>query len=557
MFKVEIKPGGEIIDVEPGTTLAELAAKRTGPGTAETPMAAIAYNRLVGLDTALRSPTKVTFVDLSSHEGLAVYRRSATLLLLAAFKDLFPAARVVIGQSLADGHYFDVLGNGVKVTALMLAEVESRMREYVDQKTPIVKEKTPIEEARAYFEAEGHSDKVALLRARRAAHVSVVGLGSFRDLQHGPVATDVGPLQHFRLVPYPPGMVLRFDARDPEGRISEVMPQQTKLFQTYRETRAWNEIIGVQSVGLLNEAIIEGQEREIIRIGDGLHEKKVVGIADTVVRRRPDVRLILISGPSASGKTTFSKRLSLQLRVAGIRPVTLSLDNWYVNRVETPRDPATGDYDFECLEALDLPLFNDNLQRLMRGEDVRTPIYDFRAGVRLPESKWNKMHLADDQVLIAEGIHGLNDKLTASVAPQNKYKIYVSALTQLCLDDHNRIFTSDTRLIRRIVRDARYRGYDAETTILRWPSVLAGEQKYIFPFQESADVMFNTALVYEVAVLKVFAEAFLFAVPPASPAFPEAYRLLKFLEYFIPIFREDVPQISILREFIGGSSFAY
>jgi uridine kinase len=217
----------------------------------------------------------------------------------------------------------------------------------------------------------------------------------------------------------------------------------------------------------------------------------------------------------------------------------------------------TGDYDFECLEALDLPLFNDDLQRLLRGEEVRTPRYDFRAGVRLPESKWNKMHLADDQVLIAEGIHGLNDKLTASVAPQNKFKLYVSALTQLCLDEHNRIFTADTRLIRRIVRDARYRGYDAETTILRWPSVLDGEQRYIFPFQESADVMFNTALVYEVAVLKVFAEAYLLAVPPESPAFPEAYRLLKFLEYFIPIFRDDVPQISILREFIGGSAFAY
>ena len=555
MISIEIMPGGQVVEVKGGTTIAQMVEDHPGLCDCEAPLAAVAYNRLVGLDCRLLSSTKVTLVGLESREGIAVYRRTASLMLFAAVKELFPEARVVVGQSLADGYYFEVIGE--KVTSLFVADVEDRMRRFAEEREPIVKDTMPVEEARRHFGAERAFDKVALLRARRDAHVSVVGLKRFRDLQHGPVTTDASPVQHFRLVPYPPGMVLRFDARDSDGRISEIFPQQTKLFQTYRETRAWNEIIGVHNVGRLNQSIIDGNVREIIRISDALHEKKIAAIADAVVARRPDVRLVLISGPSSSGKTTFSKRLFLQLRAAGLRPVTLSLDNWYVNRVATPRDPVTGDYDFECLEALDLERFNDDLRRLLDGEEVATPIYDFKIGERKPEAEWPRMKLADDQVLVAEGIHGLNDKLTASVHQRNKYKIYVSALTQLCLDDHNRIFTSDTRLIRRIVRDARYRGYDAETTLLRWPSVRDGERRYIFPFQESADVMFNSALVYEVAVLKVFAERFLLAVPPTSEAYPEAYRLLKFLEYFVPIFRDDVPQISILREFIGGSAFAY
>jgi uridine kinase len=335
------------------------------------------------------------------------------------------------------------------------------------------------------------------------------------------------------------------------------VPPQPKLFQTYRETRKWNEIIGVPNVGRLNELILEGKAKEVIDVVDGLHEKKIAAIADMIVGRRPDVRLVLISGPSSSGKTTFSKRLSIQLRVAGLRPVTLSLDNWYVDRAATPCHPVAGDYDFECLEALDLELFNENLRGLLAGEEVATPVYDFKHGVRTPPSKWKKMRLAADEVLVAEGIHGLNDALTASIDARHKFKVYVSALTQLCLDDHNRIFTSDTRLVRRIVRDARYRGYSAEDTIMRWPMVREGERKYIFPFQEEADVLFNSALVYEGSVLKVFAERFLLAVRPTSPAAPEALRLLDFLAHFVPVLRDDVPADSILREFIGGSSFAY
>lgn len=555
MATITVHPKGMVVEAEPGTTIGALIEHHPELFRPEAPLAAIAYNRLVGLGTRLHTSTTLEPVYLDSRGGMAVYRRTASLMLIAAVRDLYPEARVVVGQSLADGYFFEVVDQ--RVTAEFLAEVEGQMRAYVERAEPVVTHCVPIEVARELFEREGHLDKVGLLRAQWVSEVEVVELGSFRDLYHGPVAGSAAPIQHFRLVSYPPGMVLRFDARDSSGRLSEILPTQNKLFQTYRETRAWNEILGVHNVGRLNRRVIDGSVREIIRIADGLHEKKIAAIADMIVERRPDARLVMISGPSSSGKTTFSKRLAIQLRVAGLRPVTLSLDNWYVNRVETPRQPVTGDYDFECLEALDLALFNENLGALLGGEEVSTPIYDFKAGLRRPRQEWPKMRLADDQVLIAEGIHGLNDQLTASIAAKYKFKVYVSALTQLCLDDHNRIFTSDTRLVRRLVRDARYRGYSGEETITRWPSVREGERRYIFPFQEEADVMFNSALVYEMPVLKVFAERFLLAVEPSSPAYVDAYRLLKLLKLFVPIFRDDVPQDSILREFIGGSAFAY
>ncbi len=544
---------GRQLEVESGTTIVELL--QNGEISSDPPpLGAIAYHKIVGLDCPLRSPTSVKLVTLATREGVAIYRRTTALLLLAVIKDLYPDKRVVIGQSLAQGYFFDVLD--FEESDDFLEAVEQRMWEYIDRKEPIIKERVPIEEARACFEEAGFQDKVALLQARRSSHVNLVRLGGFCDLQHGPVALNAGAITQFELLRYPPGIILRFQRTRRPGESREA-PAQPQLFRTYRETREWNEILGVPNVGRLNKLVIAGDVTELVRVSEGFHEKKVAAIADMIVSRRPDVRLVLIAGPSSSGKTTFSKRLSLQLRVAGIRPVTLSMDNWYVNRTETPCDPETGEYDFECIEALDLPVFNDNLGRLLAGEEVATPVFDFKTGVRKPPESWHRLRLEPDQILLVEGIHGLNERLTASVAPQMKFRVYVSALTQLCLDDHNRIFTSDTRLLRRIVRDARYRGYTAETTILRWPSVQKGERKWIFPFQEAADVMFNSALLYETSVLKVFAERFLLAVPPKSPAHAEAYRLLRFLEHFVPIFRDGVPQISILREFIGGSVFAY
>jgi uridine kinase len=555
MATTQIIYQGNPIEVEWGTPITQLfESKRITCG--ERPLGALAYGRLVGLDCPLRSPTTVELVTPTSREGVAIYRRTASLILMAAIKDLYPKARVVVGQSLARGYFFDVVD--IDETDEFLEAVEQRMMAYIRDREQIIKERVPTEEARAFFEMEGLLDKVALLQARRSSHVNLVRLGNFRDIQHGPVALDASSVSDFELLRYPPGLVLRFDrTRRPEE--SREALAEPKLFKTYRETREWNEILGIPNVGHLNDLVIGGDVTDLIAVSEGFHEKKVGDIATMISDRvkNSNVRLVLIAGPSSSGKTTFSKRLALQLRVAGIRPVTLSMDNWYVNRVETPLDPETGDYDFECIEALDLELFNDNLARLLEGELVQTPVFDFKKGLRRPKETWTPMKLESDEILIVEGIHGLNCRLTESVAADRKYKIYVSALTQLCLDDHNRIFTSDTRLIRRIVRDARYRGYTAETSIMRWPSVRKGERKWIFPFQEQADVMFNSALVYEVSVLKVFAERFLLAVPPSSPAHPESYRLLRFLEHFVPIFRDGVPQISILREFIGGSAFVY
>jgi uridine kinase len=329
-----------------------------------------------------------------------------------------------------------------------------------------------------------------------------------------------------------------------------------QLFSVYRETRQWNEILGVETVGHLNELTVRGVASEVIRVAEGLHEKKVAAIADQIGQQKDRIKLVLIAGPSASGKTTFAKRLGLQMMVNGIRPVSLSTDNFYVNREETPLDKH-GKYDFEAIEAIDLDLFNDTLVGLLRGERVLSPRFDFTNGQRKPKDKWIPMQLLPGQVLVVEGIHGLNDRLTQAVETERKFKIYVSALTQLCIDDHNRIFTSDTRFLRRIVRDRLFRGYSAATSIENWPSVRRGELRNIFPFQEHADVMFNSALVYEQAILRMFAERFLLEVPQDHPSYVDAYRLLKFVNHFVPMFDERVPQISILREFVGGSGFRY
>jgi uridine kinase len=333
-------------------------------------------------------------------------------------------------------------------------------------------------------------------------------------------------------------------------------PPMPKLYGVFQETKAWNRILGVSNVGEMNRACVSNEYPEVIRVAEGFHEKRITAIADQVGGRRDRVRLVLIAGPSSSGKTTFTKRLGVQLRVIGLRPTALSTDDYYVDRARTPIGDD-GRPDFEAIEAIDLDLFNDHLTRLLAGEEVATPRYDFPTGKRTPPETWEKKRLEKGDLLIVEGIHGLNDRLTRSIPAERKFRIYVSALTQLSIDDQNRISTSDARLLRRIVRDRLYRGHLAAGTLRSWASVRAGERKHIFPFQESADAMMNTALVYETSVLRVFAHRFLVEVPPEDPMFAEAYRLLKFLELFVPIFPDKVPQNSILREFIGGSTFHY
>ncbi len=552
---VRVRIKGKTLEVPHGSSVGEvLTAHGLAGAGGQRVLAAIVHQRCVDLSFPLGAPTEIIPVDYTSREGVLVYRRTASIVLIEAARQLFPGVRISIGQALGNGYFYE-LHRPEKVGAEDLARLDQRMRELVAQDLPLTIEQVSLGEAREIFARLGLPDKQLLLQTWWEPFVPLVRFGEFCDVHHSPCAPSTGYLTSFQLVHEPPGLILRFP---PRGRLAPLRPYQhtPKLFKTYRETRAWNEILGVENVGQLNALCIKGEAGELIRVAEGLHEKKIAQIADLIASAADRVKLVLIAGPSASGKTTFSKRLSLQLLVNGIRPVALSMDNFYVNRVDTPRD-SEGNYDFEAIEAIDLALFNEVLAHLLRGEEVLSPRFDFQTGQRRPRELWQPLKIGPGQVLVVEGIHGLNDRLTPAVPDAQKFKVYVSALTQLCVDDHNRIFTSDSRFLRRIVRDRRYRGYSAADTIDSWPRVRQGEMKHIFPFQEQADVMFNSALVYEQAALRPYAERFLLEVPQDHPSFVDAYRLLKFVSHFVPIFDESVPQISILREFIGGSAFKY
>jgi uridine kinase len=551
--QIQVRLGGRTISVAHRTPVGEIIAEHAD-AQRHPVLAAIVHQRCVDLDFPVCSPTEVRPVDYTMREGVLVYRRTASLVLLEAARQLFPGVRVTIGQALGNG-YFYAIRTEQPFAADHLRRLDLRMHELVDQDLPLRREEVHLDEARAIFEERGNTDKLRLLKTWWKTFVTLVWCGEFCDIHHYPVAPSTRHVETFETVHYPPGLVLRFP---PRSMPQEIRPYEDtpKLFQVYRETREWNEILGVDTVGNLNGLTVKGVASELIRVAEGLHEKKVARIADRIAQDRDAIKLVLIAGPSASGKTTFAKRLGLQLAVNGIRPVALSTDNFYVNREETPRD-RSGKYDFEAIEAIDLDLFNETLAALLRGQRALGPRFDFTTGKRKPRDKWIPMQLVPGQALMVEGIHGLNPRLTASVPDEHKFKIYVSALTQLCVDDHNRIFTSDTRFLRRIVRDRLFRGYSAAQTIENWPSVRRGELRHIFPFQEQADVMFNSALVYEQAVLRLYAERFLLEVPQDHRSFVDAYRLLRFVQHFVPMFDEKVPQISILREFIGGSAFNY
>jgi uridine kinase len=547
---VEILLEGQRLPVKPGERISDVLKRYATKGTK--PLAAKLNQHLVSLDTPIRSSCRVTPVGLEQREGTAVYRRSACLILYEAVKELYPHACVVVGQSLAGGYYFDLQAEP-PLEPDHLARIEARMRQIVAENHPFQRQILTSEEAKEHFRLEGYEDKVKLLTTTRWIEVRLVGCGVFKDIQYGPVVPSTGHIDRFAIVPYPPGFVLRFpESQQPDG-LSEPA-KEPRLFQIHKETKNWNRILGVVNVGQLNEACLSGEIGEVIKIAEGFHEKKIAEFADIVAARRDRVRLVLIAGPSSSGKTTFSKRLMIQLRVNGLRPITLSTDNYFVGRAQTPAGPD-GKPDFECLEAVDIPLFNQHMEQLLAGREVAIPIYDFLNGARSPRTE--SLKLGANDILLVEGIHGLNPKLSVAVPAENKLKIYISALTQLTLDDHNRIMTTDGRLIRRIVRDRKSRGHSASRTISMWPSVLRGERRNIYPFQEDADVMFNSTLIYEQAVLRMYAERFLLEVSTEDESFCEAYRLLHFLRMFVPVFADEVPHTSILREFVGGSSFEY
>ena len=492
--------------------------------------------------------SEVTPITLADSDGMRIYRRSLAFLMITVAEELFPGAQVLIDYALNFGGFFCEVKGRAPFTLEELARIETGMLDLVNVDIPIGKKRVPLDEALAYFETKGYSDKIKLLKARKKDYLTLYTLAGAKDYYHGYMVPSTGYLQEFALRPYGSGFVLQYPRRELPGIIQDPV-EYPKLVTVFNEYREWMDVMGIPDVGTLNEANEAGRMHEVVLVSEALHEQLIARIASDLAEQHPYVRLAFIAGPSSSGKTTFSKRLSIQLLAHGIRPTTLALDDFFLSRKDTPRD-ANGEYDFESLYALDLPLFNDVLLRLMDGEEVTLPRFNFVEGSR---DVGETLRISQDHVIIVEGIHGMNPDLVRDIPPQRIYRVYVSALTQLNIDQHNRVPTTDTRLLRRIVRDATYRGYSASDTIKRWESVRRGEKRWIFPYQEHADVMFNSALVYELAVLKPFAEPLLLQVKPRTPEHIEAKRLLSFLEWFVPATPKLIPDNSILREFVGGS----
>jgi len=545
-------PSGNERSFPAGTLVREAVADPTFPRTDSPLVAALANNELVSLAAEIAVSCSLAPVELASRTGLTVYRRSLCFLLALAARQEFPGRRLVIGHSLGHGYlyWFD---DAEEVSDPEVRTLAERMRALVAADRPIETARLAWSEAVAYFEQNGQPDTALLLRNRGEPVVRVTSCAGAIDLDHGPLVPSTGLLQAFALMPFPPGLLLRY----PPAETPLVMgpfAENPVLVSIYREYKRWGKILRVSSVGQLNSLIRDGGIREFIEVAEALQDRKIAEIADRVNARRDTVRVVLIAGPSSSGKTTFSKRLMVQLRVVGRNPVTISLDDYFLDRDRTPKDES-GAPDWEALSARDVELLTEHLLALMRGDEVELPSFDFHTGARRAEG--TRLRLPERAVLILEGIHGLNDGLTPQVPREAKYLVYVSALTQLNLDDHNRIPTTDNRLVRRLVRDSQFRGHDALTTLRMWPAVRRGEDRNIFPFQNGADSAFNSALDYELAVLKVLAEPLLASVPPDRPEYQDARSLLAFLANFAPLNPRWVPPDSILREFIGESTFKY
>ena len=546
----QITVEGQTLNIKDGTTYLELA-KNFQKKYDHDIVLVLENNKMRELFRKVKDGAAVTFLTTGQIDGYNTYRRSATLLLLKAIYDVegMDAVRgMKVEFSAGEGYY--VSSRKMPVNEEPLARIENRMKELVGQNLPIEKRSIPVEEAIEHFTRHGMTDKARLFRFRRSSSVNVYLLDGFEDYYYGYMVPSTGYLKYFKLIPYDEGFVLEFPPRKTPETFGPFR-EQPKVFQTLKNSTKWGEILNVGTVGALNEQISEGNVGNIILAQEAIMEKGLGDIAAEIASR-PDKKLIMIAGPSSSGKTTFSHRLSIQLMAHGLKPHPIAVDNYFVERVNTPKD-ENGQYNFECLEAMDIELFNQQMSALLRGEKVFMPTFNFITGMK--EYKGNSLKLGPEDVLVIEGIHCLNDALSYSLPAENKFKIYVSALAQMNIDEHNRIPTTDGRLIRRMVRDARTRGASAQKTISMWPSVRRGEDENIFPYQESADVVFNSALIYELAVLKQYAEPLLFGIRPEDPEYLEAKRLLKFLNYFQGIDSNLIPGNSILREFIGGSFF--
>lgn len=512
-------------------------------------------NRTEGLMFKVYNNKDVEFLDVRDPSGMRTYVRSICFVLYKAVREIFPDGKLLLEHPVSKGYFCD-LQIGRPITPDDVSRIKVRMQEIIREDIRFCRVECHATEAIRKFKEQGLYDKVKLLETSGALYSYYYTLGDTIDYYYGNLLPSTGFIKNFDVVPYYEGILLRIPNRNNPDELEEVINQE-KMLDVFKEHLRWNYIMELGNVGDCNKAVLDGHATGLINVGEALQEKKIAQIADTIHDRGSNgdrVKLVLIAGPSSSGKTTFSKRLSIQLMTNGLKPYPISLDDYFVDREQTPRD-ENGNYDYESLYALDLKLFNEQLEALLRGEEVSIPRFNFTTGKK--EFNGKKLRIDDHTILILEGIHALNPELTPHVKDSNKYKIYVSALTTISLDDHNWIPTTDNRLLRRIIRDYNYRGYSAEETISRWPSVRAGEDKWIFPHQENADVMFNSALLYELAVLRPHAEPILTTVPRNCPAYSEAYRLLKFIKYFTPIQDKEIPPTSLLREFLGGSSFKY
>lgn len=550
MIQIRCKNNKKSQKVEIGSTLFDVFSAFDLKMT-HGPVSARVNNKVEGMHYRVYNSKDVKFLDMTSSSGSRAYTRTLFFVLCKAVQDIYPATDVVIDIPVSNGFYVDVrLGRPLADEDVNI--IRKRMQEIIDAKMPIRRFTVPTEEAIALFEEKGDVEKVKLLKTSGTIYTTYYKIGEYVDFYYGTLLTNTSQLYLFGLEPYYDGMLLRIPSlRNPD--VLGELTKQDKMFEIFKEHHRWQSILGIRTVGDFNQAVGAGFTTDIINISEALQEKKIAKIAEEIANRK-GVKLVLLAGPSSSGKTTSCKRLSIQLAVNGLKPLQISLDDYFVDREKTPKD-ANGEYDYESIYALDLQLINDQFNALFRGEEVELPKYDFQTGKSKKSGK--KLKMTPENVLVVEGIHALNPELTSQIPNKHIFRVYASALTTILLDNHNYIPTTDNRLLRRIIRDYKYRGVSAQETIHRWPSVRAGENKWIFPFQENADAMLNTAMLYELAVIKMQAEPLLQQVPENCEEYAEAYRLLKFLKYFKGIPYNNLPPTSLLREFLGGSSFHY
>ena len=550
MLLIRCKNNKKVLKVNVGSTLSEVFSAselKMDHG----PVCARVNNKVQGMHYRLYNDKDVEFLDMRSGSGSRTYTRTLFFICCKAINDLYGNVEVRIDIPVSKGYYVHVK-LGRDITADDVARIRCRMQEIIDAGTPIRRRMVTAEEAIRLFSEKGDMSKVKLLKGQGKLYTVYYQIDDFIDYFYGALLTSTSEVYLFDLVVYSDGMLLRVPSREDPGQLCP-MPRQQKMFDVFKEHHEWQNIIGLRTVGDLNDAVDKGFATDIINVNEALQEKKIARIADQIAARH-DVKLVLLAGPSSSGKTTTCKRLSIQLLTCGLKPLQISLDDYFIDRDKTPLD-ANGEYDYESIHALNIDLINEQFNALFKGEEIELPRYNFQAGKS--EKSGKRLKLAPNDIVVVEGIHALNPELTAQIPEQQKFRVYVSALTTILLDEHNYIPTTDNRLLRRIIRDYKYRGVSAQESIHRWPSVRAGEERWIFPYQENADAMFNSAMLYELAVIKQQAEPLLEQVPENCEEYAEAHRLLKFLRYFHAISYRQLAPTSLLREFLGGSSFKY